>query len=169
MRARSARQSAAFDDPAVVGDNQVVAHLLDGTPEERADRKTRLRDALAGFDAATIATTHQFCHLVLKSLGVAGDSDAGVGLVENLDELVGEIVDDLYLAHFGRDRDDPACRTSDALKPGTRGGRQPRGRTAARRSRPDPGPRRVSASPTDVSANWRSASVDGASSATTTC
>ena len=37
---------------------------------------------MAGFDAATIATTHQFCQLVLKSLGVAGDSDSGVTLVE---------------------------------------------------------------------------------------
>ena len=60
-------------------------------------KRLRLRDALAGFDAATIATTHQFCQLVLRSLGVAGDTDAGVTLVENLDELVGEIVDDLYL------------------------------------------------------------------------
>ena len=44
---------------------------------------------------------------MLKSLGVAGDTDAGVTLVESLDELVAEIVDDLYLAHFGQERDDP--------------------------------------------------------------
>ncbi|MFN8032616.1 MAG: exodeoxyribonuclease V subunit beta [Mycobacterium sp.] len=106
----------AFDDPSLAGENQVVRHLLDGTPEQRADRRTKLRDALAGFDAATIATTHQFCHLVLKSLGVAGDSDAGVELVESLDDLVGEIVDDLYLAHFGRERDDPALPYPDALR-----------------------------------------------------
>ena len=30
-------------------------------------RRQRLRDALAAFDAATIATTHQFCQLVLRS------------------------------------------------------------------------------------------------------
>ena len=42
-----------------------------------AARLLRLQDALAGFDAATIATTHEFCHLVLRSLGVAGDTDAG--------------------------------------------------------------------------------------------
>ena len=82
VRAQIVQAVRAFDDPSVIGDNQVVKHLLDGTPEERANRKTRLRDALAGFDAATIATTHQFCHLVLKSLGVAGDSDAGVELVK---------------------------------------------------------------------------------------
>ena len=47
--------------------------------------------------------------MVLKSLGVAGDSDAGVTLVESLDELVTEIVDDLYLRHFGQERDDPSA------------------------------------------------------------
>ena len=31
--------------------------------------------------AATIATTHQFCQLVLRSLGVAGDTDPSAGVV----------------------------------------------------------------------------------------
>ncbi|MCW2654358.1 MAG: recB [Mycobacterium sp.] len=106
----------AFEDPSTVGDNELVAHLLEGTGRKRAERQQRLRDALAGFDAATIATTHQFCQLVLKSLGVAGDTDAGVTLVESLDELVTEVVDDLYLAHFGQDRDEPLLRHGDALK-----------------------------------------------------
>lgn len=116
VRRQIAEALAAFDNPDLVGDNQVVAHLLDGTREELADRKQRLGDALAGFDAATIATIHQFCHLVLKSLGVAGDSDAGVELVESLDDLVVEIVDDLYLARFGRDRDEPPLPYKRALK-----------------------------------------------------
>src|SRR6516162_7474533 len=106
---------AAFDDPGTVGDNQLVAYLLEGTDDQRAVRKQRLRDALAGFDAATIATTHQFCHLVLKSLGVAGDADAGATLVESLDDLVGQIVDDLYLAHFGSQRDEVALGHHEAL------------------------------------------------------
>ena len=80
-----------------------------------AERKLRLRDALAGFDAATIATTHQFCQLVLKSLGVAGDTDAGVQLVESLDDVVTEIVDDLYLAHFGQQKEDPPLTRDQAL------------------------------------------------------
>jgi exodeoxyribonuclease V beta subunit len=106
----------AFDDPTLVGDNQVVEHLLNGSDDERQTRQRNLRDALASFDAATIATTHQFCQLVLKSLGVAGDSDSGVVLVESLDDLVTEIVDDLYLAHFGQDRDDPVLTYKDALR-----------------------------------------------------
>ena len=107
---------AAFDDPSTVGDNKLVGYLLDGTDDQRAVRKQRLRDALAGFDAATIATTHQFCHLVLKSLGVAGDTATSVTLLESLDELVAEIVGDLYLAHFGQQRDDPVLQYRDALR-----------------------------------------------------
>lgn len=106
----------AFADPSTVGDNQLVAYLLDGTDDQRAARRQRLRDALAGFDAATIATTHQFCQLVLRSLGVAGDTAASVTLLERLDDLVTEIVDDLYLAHFGQERDDPALHYSEALR-----------------------------------------------------
>jgi exodeoxyribonuclease V beta subunit len=106
----------AFADPSTVGDNQLVEYLLDGTADQRAARCQRLRDALAGFDAATIATTHQFCQLVLRSLGVAGDTAAGVTLLESLDDLVTEIVDDLYLAHFGQERDDPALHYREALR-----------------------------------------------------
>jgi exodeoxyribonuclease V beta subunit len=106
---------AAFGDASLAGDNQVVAHLIDCDDEERELRRLRLRDALATFDAATIATTHQFCQMVLKSLGVAGDSDTGVTLVESLDELVTELVDDLYLRHFGQERGDPLLGYVDAL------------------------------------------------------
>ncbi|HZQ30357.1 MAG TPA: exodeoxyribonuclease V subunit beta [Mycobacterium sp.] len=105
----------AFGDPSTARDD-VIRHLIDGTDEQRRTRQQRLRDALAFFDAATIATTHQFCQLVLKSLGVAGDTDAGTQLVEDLDDLVVEVVDDLYLAHFGYERDDPALSYKAALE-----------------------------------------------------
>jgi exodeoxyribonuclease V beta subunit len=116
VRRQLADALAAFDNPDSVGENQVIAHLLAGTPEELSERKTRLGDALAGFDAATIATIHQFCRLVLTSLGVAGDSDAGVELVESLEDLVTEIVDDLYLVRFGRDQDEPPLTYKKARK-----------------------------------------------------
>ena len=116
VRCQIVHAVAAFDDPSRVGDNELVAYLLDAGDAERVLRRQRLRDALAGFDAATIATTHQFCQLVLKSLGVAGDTAASVTLLESLDELVAEIVDDLYLAHFGQQRDDPALNYRDATR-----------------------------------------------------
>ncbi len=115
VRRQIADAAAAFDNPELAGNNQVVRRLLQGTPEELRQRRTNLLDALAGFDAATIATVHQFCRLVLTSLGVAGDTDTGVELVESLDELVNEIVDDLYLARFGRDRDEPPISYRDAV------------------------------------------------------
>jgi exodeoxyribonuclease V beta subunit len=115
VRAQILNALRAFDGVEDGAGNEVIAHLLTGTDTELADRRRRLRDALAGFDAATIATTHQFCQLVLRSLGVAGDTDSGVELVESLDDLVAEIVDDLYLAHFGQDRDEPLLSHEAAL------------------------------------------------------
>lgn len=79
----------------------VVAHLAAADDDTVALRRRRVRDALASFDSATIATTHQFCQTVLRSLGVAGDTDADVTLVEDLDDLVVEVVDDVYLAQYG--------------------------------------------------------------------
>ena len=104
----------ALDSGEAAG-SDLLAHLLDCEPAEREQRRLRLRDALADFDAATIATTHQFCQLVLRSLGVAGDSDAGATLVESLDDLVVEVVDDLYLGRFGRLREQPPFGRADAL------------------------------------------------------
>ena len=37
-------------------------------------------------------------------------------LVESLDDVVTEIVDDLYLAHFGQERDEPAAGPAAALE-----------------------------------------------------
>jgi len=79
--------------------------LLAAVPDDDvATRRERLRAALAGFDAATIVTTHQFCQYVLTGLGIAGDGDADVELVESLDDLVVEVVDDLYVRAFAGSR-----------------------------------------------------------------
>ncbi|MFT4085531.1 MAG: UvrD-helicase domain-containing protein [Nocardioides sp.] len=93
----------------------LLALLLDVAEEEATRRHRRLRDALAAFDAATIATTHQFCQLVLRSLGVAGDTDAGTTLVDDLDELVTDVVDDVYLRWFGADKEPPPFDRHAAL------------------------------------------------------
>jgi exodeoxyribonuclease V beta subunit len=95
--------------------NDLVEHLARASDSERTTRRARLKDALANFDAATIATTHEFCGSVLKSLGVAGDTAAGVKLEESLEDLVSEIVDDLYLADFGSQEQDPVLSYKQAL------------------------------------------------------
>jgi exodeoxyribonuclease V beta subunit len=96
--------------------SDLVALLLDGPADELERRRQRLRDALGAFDGATIATTHQFCHLVLRSLGVAGDTDAGATLVEDLEDLLGEVVDDLYLRRFGAVEGEPPFTHAEALR-----------------------------------------------------
>ena len=52
---------------------------------------------------------------MLESLGVAGDNDPGARLVEDLDYLVTETVDDLYVTQFGPDEDQPAFSRGEAL------------------------------------------------------
>ena len=103
------------DDPAagVVEDSALVDLLRAWAPEERRLGHRRVAEALAGFDGATIATTHQFCSMVLDSLGVAGDTDSRARLVEDLDDLVKETVDDLYLRAFADD--EPVFTHAEAL------------------------------------------------------
>jgi exodeoxyribonuclease V beta subunit len=81
--------------------DELVQVLLDAPADELERRCRRIRAALTAFDSAAIVTIHQFCHMVLKGLGVAGDTDAGASLVEDLDDLLVEVVDDLYLRDHG--------------------------------------------------------------------
>jgi exodeoxyribonuclease V beta subunit len=108
-------ERALADPPAADRSHPVLGALLDADDATRELRHRRLRDALAAFDAATIATTHQFCQTVLRSLGVAGDTDSGATLVESLDELVVEVVDDVYLRRFGGLATDPPFGRDVAL------------------------------------------------------
>jgi exodeoxyribonuclease V beta subunit len=81
-------------------DDPVLAGLAAGSPEEVAQRRERLARAVAGFDAATIATTHGFCQEVLDGLGIAGDLDPDVAFVEDLSDLASDTIDDLYVRRF---------------------------------------------------------------------
>ncbi|MDF2822709.1 MAG: recB [Mycobacterium sp.] len=109
-------QAVAALEGTPVPESALIEYLRSGTDAQRSARHRCLRNALAEFDSATIATTHEFCRLVLKSLGVAGDSDAGVSLVEDLGDLVREIVDDVYLRRFGGHAEVPAFDRAAALR-----------------------------------------------------
>jgi len=104
----------ALADPASVDPSDaLLVHLVSADVPQR---RKRITDALAGFDGATIATTHQFCQLVLRSLGVAGDTDSRAELVESLDDLVVEVTDDLYLQRFGSTPEEPPFGRGVALR-----------------------------------------------------
>jgi len=107
LRDRVRRQldeaAAVLADPTAADPaNRLHDWLLDADEAERVVRRARLTEALTSFDAATIATIHQFCQLVLRILGVAGDTDTGAVLVEDLEQLTTEVTDDRYLHLFAR-------------------------------------------------------------------
>lgn len=147
VRAQLVEAERALADPggAPRGESDLLDLLLQGTDEELALRHRRLRQALSSFDAATIATIHQFCQQVLRSLGVAGDTDANATLVEDLDDLLVEVVDDLYLREFAGSDEPPPFRRADALALGRAAASDPQARLepeAALESEPDSVPAR---------------------------
>jgi exodeoxyribonuclease V beta subunit len=105
----------ALLDDAQVEESDLVRLLRGWEEDQRRLGHRRVTEALVGFDAATIATTHQFCSMVLDSLGVAGDTDSRARLVEDLDDLIRETVDDLYLRAFAFDDDGPVFSHDEAM------------------------------------------------------
>ncbi len=107
VRERLVSVRAALADPATTAHHTdpVVQHLGAGSPAEIAERRERIATALADFDAATVATVHEFCQQVLTGLGVAADTDPHVELVESLSELVDDVVADLYVRYVTTRRD----------------------------------------------------------------
>ena len=79
--------------------DEVVALLASGDAETA---RRRLAHAIAGFDAATIVTTHSFCQEMLEGLGIAGELAPDVRFVEDLTDLRDDVVDDLYVRRVPR-------------------------------------------------------------------
>jgi exodeoxyribonuclease V beta subunit len=120
------RGAAALDDPTLRATDPLFERLAsddDGRPldaDELAARRRRLLDAVANYDAATIATTHEFCNAVLRSLGVAGDSDGTETLREDISALSDEVVEDHYLARWAQLETDPPIDFRSARNAATR-------------------------------------------------
>jgi len=95
----SAERGLADPGRARSGADLLVRFLATAPDADVVLRRRRLTAALATFDAATIATTHGFCQQMLAGLGVAGDR-ADVPVVTDLDDLVTEVVNDLYVRKF---------------------------------------------------------------------
>ncbi len=97
------------------GTDTLVNLLADGPLAEVAVRHRRLQRALAGFDGATIATTHGFCQEVLGGLGIDGDVEPDAVFVEDVRELLSDVVDDLYVRRF-HSRDTPDFDRKEAMR-----------------------------------------------------
>jgi exodeoxyribonuclease V beta subunit len=89
--------------------------LSTGGPEELACRRQRVSRALAEFDAATIATTHEFCLQMLDGLGVLGDREPHATIVEHVSDLTREVTTDLYLRRYATSGS-PPMSYEDALE-----------------------------------------------------
>ncbi|MDP9133768.1 MAG: UvrD-helicase domain-containing protein, partial [Actinomycetota bacterium] len=100
---------------ALPEDDEVVRLLATGTDDQVRVRRERMARALADFDSATIATTHGFCQEVLGGLGVLGDVGSDTTFVEDISDLRGEVVDDLYLRRFAR-RGTPEFGRAEAME-----------------------------------------------------
>ncbi len=105
------RLSAALRGLVDGSDDALVQHLRDAPAEEVEARRRRLVRALSDFDRATIATTHSFCQQVLDGLGMAGDAEPGARVVEQVDDLLRDVVDDLFLRKFAVHGADPPALT----------------------------------------------------------
>ncbi len=119
VRERLVSAERGLADPARARSNArdpLLRLLADAPDEEVRVRHRRLTRALAAFDAATIATTHGFCQQMLAGLGMAGDKEPDATLVEDLDELVAEAVDDLYLRRYANEAQPPPMSYDIAIK-----------------------------------------------------
>lgn len=103
-RERFASAAAGLADPAAARDSgdELIAHLAATDDAEIARRRRRLVQALSDFDAGTIVTTHSFCQRMLDGLGIAGERDPDAVLVEEAEDLVSEVIADLFLHRFAR-------------------------------------------------------------------
>ncbi|WP_375502556.1 UvrD-helicase domain-containing protein [uncultured Jatrophihabitans sp.] len=99
-------------DPAAAreSDDALLRHLA---AEDVELRRHRIAQALAAFDSATVATTHEFCSRVLAGLGTAADLDTTATFVDNFDDLTDEVVQDLYVRMWARPSAAPPPLTYD--------------------------------------------------------
>nr|WP_296775010.1 UvrD-helicase domain-containing protein [Rhodococcus sp. (in: high G+C Gram-positive bacteria)] len=111
-RSRFAEVAAQLgEDYPQTSTDPLVRHLA---REDVPARRLRLVRALSEFDSGTIATTHSFCQRMLDGLGIAGEREPETTLVEAVDDLTGEVVDDIYLRRYSRSDHSPPISPNDA-------------------------------------------------------
>ena len=111
-RVRERLQSSAAALRAHVADGAECVDDVDrvlamGEADEVARRARRLADAVDRFDQATIMTTHEFCHGMIRGLGVLAPQEPQSGLVDDLRPLADEAAADVFLRRYAFDARTP--------------------------------------------------------------
>ncbi|WP_342371710.1 UvrD-helicase domain-containing protein [Propioniciclava soli] len=124
-RLRESAEALRAATSGVTPGDAVDRALTDGVPpEEVAMRAARLEAAFADVDRATIMTTHEFCHAMLRGLGILAPQTPQSHLTEDLGWLADEVAADLYVQRYAQgdtpppfpfagaasERDDPGAR-----------------------------------------------------------
>lgn len=103
----SADALAAFAAGGANPDDEVDRLLCADGRTSAAERAERLAQALARFDQATIMTTHEFCHGMLRGLGVLAPQEPQSRLTEDLISVADEAASDVYLRRYAFDERTP--------------------------------------------------------------
>ncbi len=80
--------------------DDVTQLLLTGPDTVLDQRLQRITAALADFDQATIATTHEFCGQMLDRLGLLSGRDPALQHTERIAELTREVATDFWLRKY---------------------------------------------------------------------
>ncbi len=126
------RSSAVALNAALAGstpDDPLDAWLAATDANTLTERAKRLDDAFNNFDRATIMTTHEFAHTMIRGLGVLANQQPQSRLVEDLRPLADEVAADVYLQRYAFAERPPPFTFFDA--PGSKAS-DPGARTFAR-------------------------------------
>ncbi len=99
----SAGVLAGFAADGTAPADDVDRLLCDAPPAVVAERAARLGAAVDRFDQATIMTTHEFCHGMIRGLGVLAAQEPQSRLIEDLAPLADEAAADVYLRRYAFD------------------------------------------------------------------
>lgn len=96
--------------------DEVERLICAGSLSDLTIKHARIARARADFDAATIATTHEFCLRMLDGLGVIGDREPDAIFVEHLTDLVRQATGDIYLRRYAGGAAVPPLPPDQALR-----------------------------------------------------
>ncbi|MSU31490.1 MAG: hypothetical protein EXS25_02295 [Pedosphaera sp.] len=93
----AARSIASNGPPNDSVETRILLQATDNQPDRAVAQVERLTRALSGFDLAPISTLHGFCQSLISRHALELGCDPSLTLVENCDEILGEITGDTLM------------------------------------------------------------------------